>query len=83
MDVLTEMHRRLCVCFEVVEEVLTTIEFAQGRLTLAVLLDDLDALIEESEQLLITGEQVEQDIFSSFVARSATVIDEVRDYLRH
>ncbi|MDD2942273.1 MAG: hypothetical protein PHC51_04820 [bacterium] len=83
MDVLSDMHRRLCVCFEVVEEVLITVEVAHGRLTLAVLLDDLDALIEESEQLLITGGEVEQDIFSSFVARSATVIDEVRDYFRH
>jgi glutamine phosphoribosylpyrophosphate amidotransferase len=82
MEVLNELHRRLCVCLEVVEEVLESLEEISGRVTLTILDDDLESLVEECEQYMLCPLVSGSEDHSSFMVRSATVIDEVREFLK-
>ena len=77
---LEDLYQKLTVCLDVLNEQLIHVEESSARSCLIVLEDDLNALLIEVEDSMLS--EVEPKCFKSLRTRTETVITELKDILR-
>lgn len=75
LDQLQKLHLELWQCLDLVNEQMSLIQDLNSRVCLAVLEEDLAALVDECEDLMISGKR---PAIPSLEARTETIVDEIK-----